>query len=65
MGTCGMCGLIGVWRGGGSPRGGAVGTGAAAVGPTGFGWLGLSLGGLVLAARLGARLLYTSGGGCE
>ena len=43
MGTCGLCGQIGVWTGWVSPSAEAVAKGAAAIQPTGFDWLGLAL----------------------
>ncbi|MBR0139092.1 MAG: PTS sugar transporter subunit IIC [Firmicutes bacterium] len=43
MGTCGLCGQIGVWTGWLSPSAEAVSKGAAAIVPTGFDWLGLVL----------------------
>ena len=43
MGTCGLCGQIGVWTGWLEPSEAAVAKGAAAVNPTGFDWLGLIL----------------------
>ena len=52
MGTCGLCGLIGVWTGWVSPSEEAVAKGAAAMNPTGFDWLGLILVAIVLPAIL-------------
>lgn len=52
MGTCGLCGLIGVWTGWVSPSEEAVAKGAAAMSPTGFDWLGLVLVAIVLPAIL-------------
>ena len=43
MGTCGLCGQIGVWTGWVSPSAEAVAKGASAITPTGFDWLGLLL----------------------
>ncbi len=43
MGTCGLCGQIGVWTGWLSPSAEAVSKGASAIVPTGFDWLGLVL----------------------
>ena len=43
MGTCGLCGQIGVWTGWLAPSAEAVAKGAAAIVPTGFDWLGLLL----------------------
>ena len=52
MGTCGLCGQIGVWTGWVSPSAEAVAKGAAAITPTGFDWLGLVLICFVLPALL-------------
>ncbi len=52
MGTCGLCGPIGVWTGWVSPSEEAVAKGAAAISPTGFDWLGLVLVAIVLPAIL-------------
>ena len=52
MGTCGLCGQIGVWTGWVSPSAEAVAKGAAAIRPTGFDWLGLLLICFVLPAVL-------------
>ena len=53
MGTCGLCGQIGVWTGWLSPSEAAVAkVGAVAVSPTGFDWLGLILVSFVLPAVL-------------
>ena len=52
MGTCGLCGPIGVWTGWVSPSEEAVAKGAAALAPTGFDWLGLILIAVVLPALL-------------
>ncbi len=52
MGTCGLCGQIGVWTGWVSPSAEAVAKGAAAIEPTGFDWLGLILICFVLPAVL-------------
>ena len=43
MGTCGLCGPIGVWTGWVDPSAAALANGAAAIQPTGFDWLGLAL----------------------
>ncbi|MBR0280667.1 MAG: PTS sugar transporter subunit IIC [Oscillibacter sp.] len=43
MGTCGLCGPIGVWTGWLSPSADAVAKGAVALSPTAFDWLGLLL----------------------
>jgi len=53
MGTCGLCGQIGVWTGWLSPSEAAVAkVGAVAVSPTAFHWLGLILISFVLPALL-------------
>ena len=52
MGTCGLCGPIGVWTGWLAPSEDAVAKGAAAISPTGFDWLGLILIAVVLPAVL-------------
>ena len=43
MGTCGLCGPIGIWTGWVSPSAAALAQGAEAVAPTGTHWLGLLL----------------------
>jgi len=50
MGTCGLCGPIGVWTGWLAPSAEAIRRGAAAITPTGFDWLGLLLVSIVLPA---------------
>ena len=52
MGTCGLCGPIGVWTGWLTPGADAVAKGAAAIAPTAFDWLGLVLICFVLPAVL-------------
>ena len=52
MGTCGLCGQIGVWTGWLAPSEEAIAKGAAAITPTGFDWLGLILICFVLPAIL-------------
>ena len=52
MGTCGLCGQIGVWTGWRAPSEEALARGAAAIVPTGFDWLGLILICFVLPAIL-------------
>ena len=52
MGTCGLCGQIGVWTGWLSPSAEAAAKGAVAITPTGFDWLGLVLISFVLPAVL-------------
>ena len=52
MGTCGLCGPIGVWTGWLAPSEEAIAKGAAAMAPTGFDWLGLVLVAIVLPAIL-------------
>jgi len=50
MGTCGLCGQLGVWTGWLEPSADAIANGAAAIVPTGFDWLGLILVSFVLPA---------------
>ena len=52
MGTCGLCGQLGVWTGWVSPSEAAIANGAAAISPSGFDWLGLILISFVLPAIL-------------
>ncbi len=52
MGTCGLCGPIGVWSGWVSPGEAALAKGAAALTPAALDWLGLILICLVLPALL-------------
>ena len=52
MGTCGLCGQIGVWTGWVSPSAEAVAKGAEAISPAAFDWLGLLLICFVLPAVL-------------
>ena len=52
MGTCGLCGQIGIWTGWLNPSEKALEMGAAAITPTGFDWLGLILICFVLPAIL-------------
>ena len=52
MGTCGLCGQIGVWTGWLEPSAEAVAKGAVAITPRGFDWLGLVLICFVLPAVL-------------
>lgn len=52
MGTCGLCGPIGVWTGWISPSEAAVARGAQSITPTGMNWLGLLLVSIVLPAVL-------------
>ena len=52
MGTCGLCGPIGVWTGWLSPSEEAIAKGAAAIAPTAFDWLGMLLICFVLPALL-------------
>ena len=52
MGTCGLCGPIGVWSGWVSPSEAALAKGAAALSPAALDWLGLILICLVLPALL-------------
>ncbi len=43
MGTCGLCGQIGIWTGWIAPSEAAIARGASAISPTAFDWLGLIL----------------------
>jgi len=52
MGTCGLCGQLGVWTGWVAPSETAIANGATAISPTGFDWLGLILISFVLPAIL-------------
>ena len=52
MGTCGLCGQIGIWTGWLNPSEKALEMGAVAVAPTGFDWLGMALVCFVLPAIL-------------
>lgn len=52
MGTCGLCGQIGIWTGWLSPSEDALAKGAAAITPGAFDWLGLLLICFVLPAVL-------------
>ena len=52
MGTCGLCGQLGVWTGWLEPSAKAIENGAVAITPTGFDWLGLILISFVLPAVL-------------
>ncbi len=52
MGTCGLCGQLGVWTGWVNPSATAVANGAAAITPTAFDWAGLILISFVLPAVL-------------
>ena len=52
MGTCGLCGQIGVWTGWLSPSEAAVAKGATAISPSAMDWLGLVLICFVLPAIL-------------
>ena len=52
MGTCGLCGPIGVWTGWLTPGAEAAAKGAVAIVPTAFDWLGLALVCIVLPAVL-------------
>ena len=52
MGTCGLCGQIGVWTGWVDPSAEAIAKGAVAISPSGFDWLGLVLICFVLPAVL-------------
>ena len=50
MGTCGLCGPIGVWTGWLEPSAEAAAKGALAISPAGFDWLGMILICIVLPA---------------
>ena len=52
MGTCGLCGQLGVWTGWLAPSERAIANGAAAIAPTAFDWLGLILISFILPAIL-------------
>ncbi len=52
MGTCGLCGQIGVWTGWLSPSEAAVAKGAVAISPTAMDWIGLVMICFVLPAIL-------------
>lgn len=52
MGTCGLCGQLGVWTGWMAPSEAAIANGAAAMVPSAFDWAGLVLISFVLPAVL-------------
>ena len=52
MGTCGLCGPIGVWTGWVAPSEAAIARGAVAISPTAMDWIGLVLICIVLPAAL-------------
>ena len=52
MGTCGLCGQLGVWTGWGAPSEKALANGAIAMNPTAFDWAGLILISFILPAIL-------------
>ena len=52
MGTCGLCGQLGVWTGWVAPSEVAIANGASAITPTAFDWVGLVLISFVLPAIL-------------
>ncbi len=52
MGTCGLCGPIGVWTGWLNPSASAIANGAVPITPTAFDWIGLALICVVLPALL-------------
>lgn len=52
MGTCGLCGPIGVWTGWVSPSDAAVANGAVAMSPEVMDWVGLALVSIVLPALI-------------
>jgi uncharacterized membrane protein len=59
MGTCGLCGQIGVWTGWLAPSEIAVSKGAVPIVPTAFDWIGLVMISFVLPALL--SLLFHMG----
>ena len=52
LGTCGLCGQLGVWTGWVAPSEVAIANGASAITPTAFDWVGLVLISFVLPAIL-------------
>ena len=56
MGTCGLCGPIGVWTGWVTPSEAALQNGAAAIPPGAMDWIGLALVSVVLPAVICALL---------
>ena len=58
MGTCGLCGQLGVWTGWIAPSEVAIANGGVAISPTGFDWLGLILISFVLPAILAPLINY-------
>ena len=56
MGTCGLCGPIGVWTGWISPSEAAVSKGAAVMTPGAMDWIGLALICIVLPAVIAPLL---------
>lgn len=52
MGTCGLCGQLGIWTGWMAPSEAAIANGAAAMAPSAFDWAGLVLISFVLPAVL-------------
>lgn len=52
MGTCGLCGPIGVWTGWVAPSEAAIARGAVAISPTAMDWIGLALIAVILPAAL-------------
>ena len=58
MGTCGLCGPIGVWTGWLNPSEEALAKGAAAITPSASDWLGLFLIALILPAVLTPVIRY-------
>lgn len=52
MGTCGLCGQLGVWTGWVAPSEQALANGAVAIAPTAFDWAGLILISFILPAVL-------------
>ncbi len=58
MGTCGLCGPIGVWTGWMAPVESAIEKGATVINPTAFDWIGLVLIAIVLPAVLTPLLAW-------
>ena len=52
MGTCGLCGPIGVWTGWVAPSEAAIARGAVAISPTAMDWIGLALIAVIIPAAL-------------
>ena len=58
MGTCGLCGQLGVWTGWLSPSETALANGASSIVPTAFDWLGLLMISFILPAVLCPLINY-------